>query len=295
MSGKREQSIKKSEHYVPQAYLEMFANGKRISALEKADGYKFVANVTKVASRNSLYETRRSDTSDNDCPKDKYIALNYIENQLSSIEGECIIALRSVCDVATGKVDADEMLLCNTDTILEFAVNTVQRSPYALDELRETVKNVLGEILTRLALDMGAKENLVCDLPALVNECANRIILVDGGMGSLPARIVNQWKGCLRVLAVAPNDAHFITSDLPVLGEGFDNDNLTTLYMPLSPRVSILFDRTHLTGDVRRVEFSREDVDSVNRHFFSDQSRCKYVLGPEEEYLTKLYERVQKS
>jgi hypothetical protein len=295
VSAEVSKQMTKQQHYVTRGYLEGFADRRSFFALRKSDGKAFAANPRKVAVQRYLYESELTDTTEEGPSASRFVAPNHVERGLSQVEGECLRAISSVCSVALERKKADEALLGDIDTILSFAVQTIQRGPYALGELRGIVKDGLGGILTHRAFEMSVAENLSKDLTALKDEAANRFILLDHGMGRLSERIVSQWRGCRRVLGVAPPDAHFITSDLPVLGEGISGGRPVVLYMPLSARVGILFDRTHPVGGVWRLAMTKERVESVNAHFLDSEAKCEYLYGQNREHLVGLYKRAHET
>lgn len=280
------------EHYVPQFYLDRFANDDRFVHIYNFEQHKsYPQRPRNICFENNLYETEWEDAN----PKlGKYILLNHIEDIFCQYEGEFARLLKTISRVCTYNQNANALVLHGKEkqVMLRFVVNLMLRNPInmeslALSEIPEDEKNSDGmELFRNIMNKMG-----LGGADSIYLAAQKKVMLTYEIEDGFPQKCVEKLrKICFTFLYAT--DSEFITSDIPVC-YGYDctipDEDKTCLYLALSPKVAVLFGNYNelKRNKNKMIQIESESVDFFNKQIIKHHNYIRLLIGSS----NKLFEK----
>lgn len=235
----------KRQHYIPEAYLQFFANTEKNT--KKVYAYfcdkkelKYVS-IENVCCQSLLYEEIAINVDEN---RKIYIAPNKIEKSFVQLEREYASIVRRIL-----KDFREEMFLRITDsdaeTLKEFMSSLVSRSPILVHIANCVTKMVYGKnqpMLNEIKEKVpGVPENVI--LSVLAHNLIELCLSPRKGIISLG---IKQTMDDSQICLIHANKAKFITSSRPVVniyGEA-NGTHFDLLGMPISQQLFLAFINT---------------------------------------------------
>lgn len=280
------------EHYVPQFYLDRFANDDGFVQIYNFKQHKLYPQRTRnVCFEKNIYETEWEDAN----PKlGKYVLLNHIEDIFCKYEGEFAQLLKTINSVCTYNQNVNALILHGKEKeiLLRFIVNLMLRNPinmdsFALSEIPEDEKNSDGMVLFRDIMDkmgLGGADSIYI---AAQKKAMLTYEIEDG----FPQKCVENLKK-ISFMFLYATDSEFITSDIPIC-YGYDcmipDEDKTCLYLALSPKVAVLFGNyNELKGNRNKmIRIENEIVDLFNEQIVKHHNYIRLLIGSSNELIEK--------
>jgi hypothetical protein len=263
--------LTRRQHYVPDFYLSQWANPTgQVTCHDLAKDVIFTCNPANTLVQSYFYE------------EDPASPDNRIEKILSVMEGACAATFKKITSIsATAASDRGAGNLAESlrrelgnddlDNLSQFAAYQYLRVPGAIDQKAyELQPSDLTEAERVHALNPGR--------------------FVESGYAYVNCR----FKAMKMLMLVSP-DREFITSDWPcfdmkdspnspLLGEEIGRDPGVICYMPLAPKVAIVFFTVASSRTPRlTITQSRTDADIRNQNALVIQKAERFVIASREE------------
>lgn len=292
-ANKKEKALQTvREHYVPQFYLDRFANDDGYVQIYNFEQRKYYPQRPRnVCFEKNLYETEWEDAN----PKlGKYVLLNHLEDIFCNYEGEFAQLLKTISRVCTYNQNASALILHGKEkeVLLRFIVNLMLRNPInmdslALSEIPEDEKISDGMALFRDVLNkmgLGGADSIYI-------AAQKKAMLTYEIEGNFPQKCVEHFKKINFTFLYAIN-GEFITSDVPVFC-GYDctipDEDKTSLYLALSPKVAVLFGNYNVLrrNGNRMIKIESEYVDFFNRQIIERHKHIRLLIGNSKKVIGK--------
>lgn len=232
----------KKQHYIPKFYLRQFAEGEHIYVYDKFTRKLYIRKIDEVCCENHLYETEWNSPTH---PDEKFLFYNKIEKDLSRKESEYSKVIKKINEIClSGK--NDNALICRKnekEQLRSFVANITCRHPKYIKAVDEDVINSdfskdeeikpYVEIIN--TFDMGNPKDFL--------RMGAKIGVLSEDLKESPSYKVKQQLESMEFCVCVTDNKEFIITDYPlfVTHKDEESDELDSLFIPLHPKVGILF------------------------------------------------------
>lgn len=284
----------KKQHYVPQFYLRNFtSDDNKLWVFDREKKEYYHSAPKDICFEKFLYETPWEDAN----PKlGKYVLENQIEDYFAEKEREYSFLLKKIIGICREPRNKNA-LICNAqekEVLASFIANMFLRNPWLLkhidsDTLLEELKGNEEIEAIEQALHLmkfGGMESLV--------KAANKKVWLTGEFNG--ARLAPDIQKLNYVILVTENE-QFVTSSFPVICELYDNEEGITMpksiYAPIHPRVSLLYNDTIPNNHRNRIRVVNEDTSyRLNRIYLRRcKEQIKFIMSKDKQLLKSVVEK----
>lgn len=232
----------KKQHYIPKFYLRQFAEGEHIYVYDKVIRKLYRRKIDEVCCEKHLYETKWSSSKH---PDKKFLNYNKIEKDLSRRESEYSKLIKKINKICLSG-ENDNALICRKsekEQLRSFVANITCRHPRYIKAVDEDVVNSnlsddeemqpYVEIIN--TFDLGD--------PKAFLRMGAKIGVLSEDMEESPSNEVKKQLESMEFCFCVTDNKEFIISDYPlfVAHKDEESDELDSLFIPLHPKVGILF------------------------------------------------------
>lgn len=283
---------KVKEHYVPQFYLNKFADENGLLHIYNVALKKYYTQIPKnVCFVKDLYETKWKDAN----PKlGEYILPNNIENTFCKYEGEFATLLNTIINICTAAQNPNAVILQGKEkeVFFRFIVNLMVRNPVNMEQLKlseipECMKKTdefltYKDILNKMGL--GGVESFFI-------AAQKKVMLTNELEGNYPQELAD----CLKKIYFSffyARQGEFITSDVPIcFGDDItiSGEDKTCLYFALSPKVAVLFGNYALQQKKKNkmITIDMEYIDFFNSQIIKHHNYINVLIGASRESIER--------
>ncbi|MCI7505421.1 MAG: DUF4238 domain-containing protein [Coriobacteriaceae bacterium] len=232
------------QHFIPRFYLKNFASDKKRFFCFRRKSTIFKANIENICAKKYLHEVERKASGTGE----KHIKENYIEKQLSVVEGRLAPMYQKFLDCCCTRTMNCEDTRNGAYAVSYLMAMMTERHPIALDSRRQVAVDIAQRYIReekysdedrRLLKSQGAEYDLV----GLSELFAMEVALFPKDEKSPLLQLWHQLNSKRLVVLKAPIGTEFIATDLPIFFSEYDeaSKDFKEAYMPLSHRFAALF------------------------------------------------------
>lgn len=232
----------KKQHYIPQFHLKQFADDGYVFVYNKLDKNRYKTSVENVCCERYLYETEWNSPTH---PDEKFLFYNKIEKDLSRRESEYSKVINKINKICLSG-ENDNALICGKnekEQIRSFVANIICRHPKYIKSVDEDIINSdfsedeeikpYVEIIN--TFDMGNPKDFL--------RMGAKIGVLSEDLKESPSYEVKKQLERMEFCFCVSDNSEFIITDYPlfVTHKDEERDELDSLFMPMHPKVGLLF------------------------------------------------------
>lgn len=259
------EQITKKQHFVPEFYFKNFyGSNKKVCDYElkhKSYSYK---TAGQICYKHFLYETP---WENNQGALGDFVQTNSIENHFRDRESVYRPLVNKVIENLSNNGD----LFLNWDelnVIAEFVSNLFFRNPAIIrmsnvDKLTDEDYKIKGVNEIKFLIEMTG----VGELDPILKAAKYHELVDDSLKGSYPDKMKQLLKS-MRLTFLIAQESNFITSNQPVAVKVDDKGDLQSLFLPISPKISLTYNPIGIIKNV--VKLPPFVVYSINKIYLND-------------------------